>query len=149
MSNHQPRKHWAKAIQERVWTLVQEGRTVQAAIDQIEAETGERIPPGTAGKWISDRRTTQLDPGDRSTQIAGLAERTLELLSRELAKMERAPRKALDLERLDKIARALRALDTIHGKRRPSGPRSLTELTAGSDVISLWPNGHGESAEGV
>ena len=128
------RERWPAAVRERASELLLlDGLSVPEIAETLRAELSADVPLQTIRGWsIADRR--RRPPVDVSAAIDGLSARTVALLDRELAALERG-RGRLDLARIERVARSLSVLRRTPARDgqtpRSNGHRTLADLETG------------------
>lgn len=137
------RERWPAAVRRRASELIDAGpMSAQEIQSTLSAELGADVPLKTVHGWSKADRLRR-PPDDVPRAIESLSARTVALLDRELAALERH-RGRVDIARVERVARSLSVL-----RRAPirdgrsinaNGTRSLADLeakqgeTEGADV---------------
>lgn len=134
------RERWPTAVRERASELIAEGElTPREIAATLDAELGAAVPVQTVHgwSWIDRHRRP---PTDVPRAIDDLSARTVALLDRELAALERH-RGRLDMSRVERVARALSTL------RRAPASTGRTASTNGARSLADLETGKGETGE--
>ncbi len=128
---HPEREQWPIEVKREAVRLRREnGLTHRRIRDRLRATFGANVPESTLANWVSGAADLPAPPtADLAFSVGELAARSLALLDHELARMERASRKPLDLSRLERICRALKSLEAIKApSTNGTRPRTLEDL---------------------
>jgi len=124
-TSHPERQQWPIEVKREAIRLRREsGSTHRRIRDRLRATFGADVPESTLANWVSGAADLPApSTTDLAFSVGELAARSLALLDHELARMERASRKPVDLGRLERICRALKSLEAIkapstNGRRR-------------------------------
>jgi hypothetical protein len=125
------RERWPAAVRRRASELIAAGEQSPREIARtLDAEMGAAVPLQTVHGWSKSDRLRQ-PPADVPRAIDELSARTVALLDRELAALERH-RGRVDLARVERVARALSVL-----RRTPARDGKVTSTNGARTLADL------------